>query len=179
MSTILAVVPVLNSATPTGTVTFKDGNTVLGTKPLSGGQATFTTTALDAGTRTITASYSGDKTFGVSIATLVQTVNADGTVPASGTTVKNQASHTTPPIQSNETNRSVALYNNVINQFAVQYNPRYTQVYVNGTLTKTYCNIFVWDVTALCAPIPHWVDAKGLPAADYQVGAHEIGGMTP
>ena len=170
MSTILAVVPVLNSATPTGTVTFKDGNTVLGTKPLSGGQATFTTTALDAGTRTITASYSGDKTFGVSIATLVQTVNADGTVPASGTTVKNQASHTTPPIQSNETNRSVALYNNVINQFAVQYNPRYTQVYVNGTLTKTYCNIFVWDVTsAMGAPIPHWVDAKGLPAADYQV----------
>ena len=91
-------------------------------------------------------------------------------MPASGTTVKNQASHTTPPIQSNETNRSVALYNNVINQFAVQYNPRYTQVYVNGTLTKTYCNIFVWDVTsAMGAPIPHWVDAKGLPAADYQV----------
>ena len=59
----IPVAPVLNSTTPTGTVTFKDGNTVLDTKLLSGGQATFTTAALVAGSNTITASYSGDNNF--------------------------------------------------------------------------------------------------------------------
>jgi YVTN family beta-propeller protein len=55
------------SGTPTGTVTFRDGSTVLGTGTLhagSGGdQASLTTTALPGGSYTITASYSGDSDF--------------------------------------------------------------------------------------------------------------------
>ncbi len=51
------------SGTPTGSVTFTDGSTVLSTVTLSSGTASFTTTALTIGTHTITASYSGDATF--------------------------------------------------------------------------------------------------------------------
>jgi hypothetical protein len=53
------------SGTPSGSVDFFDAttNTDLGSVPLSGGQATQTTTALDVGTHTIQAFYSGDSTF--------------------------------------------------------------------------------------------------------------------
>ncbi len=52
------------TGTPTGTVTFMDGTTVLGTGTLdSGGSATLTTSALPAGTNSITALYSGDANF--------------------------------------------------------------------------------------------------------------------
>ncbi|WP_030776268.1 Ig-like domain repeat protein [Streptomyces sp. NRRL F-2664] len=47
-----------DSGTPTGTVMFKEGATVLGSDTLDGsGQATFTTSALAAGSHTITAEY--------------------------------------------------------------------------------------------------------------------------
>ena len=45
---------------PTGTVTFSDGATVLGTAALSGNVATLTTSALPTGARQLTATYSGD-----------------------------------------------------------------------------------------------------------------------
>jgi uncharacterized repeat protein (TIGR03803 family) len=54
------------AGTPTGTVTFKDGATVLGTGTLSGGVATFTTTTLAPGTHSITALYAGDTNDGAS-----------------------------------------------------------------------------------------------------------------
>ena len=64
-----------SSGTPTGTVTFKDGATVIGTVSLSAGVATFTTAALAAGTHTITASYGGASGFAASTSpALTQTV---------------------------------------------------------------------------------------------------------
>jgi hypothetical protein len=51
------------AGTPTGTVTFKDGETTLGTDTLSGGIATFSTASLAAGTHTLTAEYRGDTNF--------------------------------------------------------------------------------------------------------------------
>src|SRR5262249_17437871 len=47
------------AATPTGTVTFKDGSKVVGTGALSGGVARLTLTTLAVGTHTLTAVYSG------------------------------------------------------------------------------------------------------------------------
>jgi hypothetical protein len=49
--------------TPTGTVTFLDGTTSLGSAALVNGVATFTTTALTGGNHSITASYGGDASF--------------------------------------------------------------------------------------------------------------------
>ena len=64
--------------TPTGTVTFMDGGTNLGTGTLNGsGVATFSTTPLSAGSHTITAAYGGDSTFtGSTSSSVSQTVNA-------------------------------------------------------------------------------------------------------
>lgn len=75
--TVMPVTP--GSGTPTGTVTFSDGTTVLGTSTLSGGTATFTTSVLTAGSHSITATYTGDTNFGPSTATVTQTVNQAST----------------------------------------------------------------------------------------------------
>jgi uncharacterized protein (TIGR03118 family) len=52
-----------NSGTPTGTVTFLDGSTRLGTAPLVNGSATFDSTFTVVGIHAITAQYSGDGAF--------------------------------------------------------------------------------------------------------------------
>lgn len=58
-----ATVASVGSGTPTGTVTFLNGSTVLGTNLLSGGVATFSTSNLPAGTNAVSACYSGDANF--------------------------------------------------------------------------------------------------------------------
>jgi hypothetical protein len=64
------------AATPTGTVTFKDGETTLGTGTLSAGTATITTSTLTAGNHNIKAVYGSDASFATSISSVVtQTVN--------------------------------------------------------------------------------------------------------
>jgi hypothetical protein len=68
------------TGTPTGSVSFMSGSTVLGTGTLSGGIATFTTSGLTAGSNSITASYSGNTMFGPSTsAILSQMVNQAST----------------------------------------------------------------------------------------------------
>jgi Bacterial Ig-like domain (group 3)/FG-GAP-like repeat len=60
----------------TGTVTFLDGSTALGTGTVTNGIATFTTSTLAAGTHSITASYGGDANYGSATSVpLSQTVN--------------------------------------------------------------------------------------------------------
>ncbi len=60
-----------------GTVSFYDNLTLLGASGITGGIATFTTSALGIGTHSITANYSGDENFGPSVApAFSQIVNA-------------------------------------------------------------------------------------------------------
>jgi hypothetical protein len=64
----------------TGTVSFMQGQTILGTRTLGSGQATFTTSSLPAGSLSITAVYSGDTQYNSSTsATLTQQVNQAAT----------------------------------------------------------------------------------------------------
>ena len=58
----------------TGTITFLDGTTTLGSGPVTKAVATFSTSTLTAGSHSITAVYSGDGNFGGSTSALVQTV---------------------------------------------------------------------------------------------------------
>ncbi len=68
------------SGTPTGSVTFYDGATDLGTASLIGNTATLPVTNLPVGTDGITASYGGDSQFGTSASsTRDVTVHQDGT----------------------------------------------------------------------------------------------------
>jgi hypothetical protein len=71
---VAAVAP--GAGTPTGTITFKDGNTVLGTVAVVNGTATLTTSFAVAGSHVITAVYSGDPNFVASSQTLTEQVNA-------------------------------------------------------------------------------------------------------
>lgn len=65
-----------SGGTPTSTVTFKDGAALLGSSPLAGGVATFTTAALTVGSHSITASYGGSATLAASMsASVIQVVN--------------------------------------------------------------------------------------------------------
>jgi len=71
------------SAAPTGSVTFKDGSTVLGTVALDASGAARLTTALAAGSHTITATYGGDAANSPSTSPpLTQQVTASSTAPA-------------------------------------------------------------------------------------------------
>jgi hypothetical protein len=73
-ATVTAVAP--GSGTPTGSVTLKDGATVLRTVALSGGKATFTTSLLTHGSHSMTAEYLGSANDVASTsAVLTQTVN--------------------------------------------------------------------------------------------------------
>jgi hypothetical protein len=76
------------TATPSGSVTFKDGSTSLGTVTLSGGSASLSMSSLSVGPHSITASYSGDSNFLSSASTaLSQVVNQ----AASTTTLSSSA----------------------------------------------------------------------------------------
>jgi Bacterial Ig-like domain (group 3)/Peptidase family M28 len=73
-ATVAAQAP--GTATPTGTVTFKDGNRTLGTSSLNAGQASFSVSNLSKGTHPVTAVYGGSSGFVTSTSpTLPQTVN--------------------------------------------------------------------------------------------------------
>ncbi len=65
VASFTATVSVLapGAGTPTGSVEFRDGPTVIGTVALTGATATFTTTALGGGSHTLTATYTGDASF--------------------------------------------------------------------------------------------------------------------
>ena len=52
-----------SGSTPTGSVTFEQGSTVLGTETLVNGQASFTVTIKKSGNVSIVASYSGDQNY--------------------------------------------------------------------------------------------------------------------
>jgi hypothetical protein len=65
---------------PTGSVQFSDGAALLGSGTVSGGRATFSTSALTGGHHTIMAQYSGDSTWPTAQASYGQTVNAPVTI---------------------------------------------------------------------------------------------------
>jgi peptidoglycan hydrolase-like protein with peptidoglycan-binding domain len=92
-----------------------------------------------------------------------ESLQFDGSRPAQGTTNTNAAQPTNPPLRGDPSRRNRSTYDNVINQFAVGNNGRYTPRDSSGDgIRDTFCNIFVWDVTrAMGAEIPHWVDSNG------------------
>jgi hypothetical protein len=94
----------------------------------------------------------------------------DGIHPAAGTTSTSRASYSHPPLTNPPGQRDPGVYSQLINQFAVGDNARYL-----AGQGKTYCNIFVWDVSrAMGAEVPHWIDAAGNIVAPGAHGANEI-----
>jgi hypothetical protein len=79
------------SGTPTGTVTFTDGSTLLATVALSGSSASFSTASLSGGSHTITATYSGDSNFTTSSGTATVTVGMAATTTLSASLASSAA----------------------------------------------------------------------------------------
>jgi len=77
-----------SSGTPSGTVSFYDGTTLLGSVTLSSLRAVYTTSSLATGTHSITAVYSGDNNFLSVTSSAVAELVQDFTIstPTSGTT---------------------------------------------------------------------------------------------
>lgn len=82
-----------SASTPTGSVNFLDGTTVLATVPLSAGAASYTSSSLALGNHTITAAYLGDNSFqtasssaaAISVITIsIGTVGSGGDASGSG-----------------------------------------------------------------------------------------------
>jgi hypothetical protein len=65
---------------PSGSVTFRDGSTVLGTSTLSGGHATLHVASLNPGLHSLSATYGGGANFAGSSGTASLTVNRDDSV---------------------------------------------------------------------------------------------------
>lgn len=80
------------AGTPTGTVSFYDGTTLLGSGTLIAGTGTFSSSALVAGVHSITAEYSGDSNFVVvTSGALTETIeNFTVSLPTGGTTATTQ-----------------------------------------------------------------------------------------
>jgi hypothetical protein len=73
-ATVHVVAP--GTGVPTGSVTFKDGATILGTRALSGaGMASVSTSSLAPGAHSITASYAGDAHFNVSMGSVSEKIS--------------------------------------------------------------------------------------------------------
>lgn len=71
----VTVTPSVGTGVPTGTITFLDASTSLGTATLNGsGMATYSTSTLSVGNHSITASYSGDSNFGSSVSPVLSQV---------------------------------------------------------------------------------------------------------
>jgi predicted secreted protein len=100
--TFTATVTSATAGTITGTVTFLDGTTQIGTGAVgAGGVATFATSALAQGSHSITAQYGGDSNYTGSTSTAVtQVVNAAAPI---GTTTALSASATTATFGTNIT----------------------------------------------------------------------------
>ena len=158
--------------TPTGTVTFLDGSTTLGTDPLSGGVATFSIATLTPGSHNITASYGTTSPFGGSTSTtLVQVVNqtpAITTQPANQSAVNGSsvtftaaASGTpTPTVQWQVSTDGGTNYTNVngatsalltFTTSAVQTGNLYEAVFTNsvGSVTSNPATLTVNTVPAI------------------------------
>lgn len=73
--TLVASVSKTSEIEPTGTITFQDGSTLIGSSQLSGGSASIVTTTLAVGSHTITAIYDGDSNYTVTSSSMSQIVS--------------------------------------------------------------------------------------------------------
>ncbi len=133
-------------STATGTVTFKDDTTVLGTGTVSGGVATFSTSALTGGVHSITAEYGGDPNFVASTSSVLsQTVNyaiiatayPHGSISPSGTvSVSSGADQTFTITPHNNFSIAEVLVDGVSQGPVASYT--FTSVTANHTIDATF-----------------------------------------
>jgi hypothetical protein len=81
------------ASSATGTMSFLDGATLLGTGTISGGVATFTTNTLSTGSHSLTASYPGDTDYSAAFSPVVTQVITKASATMSMTSSKNPSNY--------------------------------------------------------------------------------------
>ena len=130
--TFTATVP----AAATGTVTFKDGATVLGTGTLTAGQATYATSTLAAGGHSLTATYEGDASYAPSTSAVFSYTVSAKTVTITGVTAGDKVYDGSPT--------AVLTGGAVVGVITGD-----TVTVVAGTGTFSSANAGTWAVTAI------------------------------
>src|SRR5580693_1005334 len=164
-----------SAGTPTGSVSFYDGTTLLGTGTLAAGVATYTTLHLPVGALSITAVYSGDSNFStLTSAGLSETVMTAYTVTAPTTPVPVAPGGaatidiTVPPLGG--------AYNGAVTLSATGLPPGATATFNPPTVTPGSTGaptVLTIQLPALTAGIPaHDTPAnrRGLPLAPASLG---------
>ena len=158
--TLTATIAAASGTTvPTGTVTILDGSTFLGSGTLAGGIATYTTSALAAGTHPLTASYGGSTTFAGSTSSAVTVTVTAGSPdftaalsPISGTVAPGQSLTTTVTLTpSNGFNQTVVLSCSGLPAGAT-CSFSSASVAVNGSATTSTLTIATAPATAMSSP---------------------------
>jgi hypothetical protein len=116
-----------STGTPTGTVTFLDGATTLGSGTVASGKAAYTTTALTTGSHNITAVYSGDTAFSTSTSSAV---NVAVTAPA-----KTTPTVTVSPSSSSITTTQALTVTTTVSGGSGKPTPTGTVTLTSGTYT--------------------------------------------
>jgi RHS repeat-associated protein len=171
------------SSGPTGTVTFYDSGTLIGTGTISGTTATLTTTALAVGAHTITAGWAGNTNYSsVTSSAITQTVSqAALTITASSATVsygapvptitplysgwvngQSSSSLTTQPTCTTAYATTSAAGSSPSTSCSGAVDANYTISYVAGTVTITQSNVIL-----SCSPTPI---TYGTPLSVSQLG---------
>jgi probable HAF family extracellular repeat protein len=122
------------SGTPTGTVTFEDGMTALGSASLSGGKAIFTTSGLAPGSHSISVQYGGNGDFLASDSaafTLTVIASSFPTQPVPTQSAPTQSALTTSA-RSSTHGKPVTLTDTVKLRGAVRGTPTGTVMFMNG-----------------------------------------------
>jgi Bacterial Ig-like domain (group 3) len=145
------------AVTPTGTVAFNEGGSLIGTGTLSGGVATFTTSALAVGGHTITTDYSGDTNHNTSMGSLIgnpQVVNPQRTPlaqPAPSATI----SKSTPKSVIRRPGQKVTITGKNLDPQSARVHLRAGAVRIDGTIDKTSSSdtklVAMFDLSPLAA----------------------------
>ncbi|MBK7858321.1 MAG: hypothetical protein IPJ65_06800 [Archangiaceae bacterium] len=112
--------------------------------------------------RSVVGATTGERSMGESPASKAPAASFDGRAPAPELTGRDLFKTVQAPVQSREGRRSGPLLQQVLNQFAVEHNPRYAP---DGP-GKGRGHIFVWDVSrAMSCEVPHFIGMKELNLA--------------
>lgn len=88
----------VSSTSATGTITFYDGATTMGSAAVSSGAATFSTAALGAGSHSITASYGGDSSYSGSTSPAITQVVNPAVLTVTATARSKASGQSDPPL---------------------------------------------------------------------------------
>jgi hypothetical protein len=132
-----AVAETSGSGVPTGTVTFYDGATSLGSGALSSGRATFSTSSLAVGSHSVTASYGGDASNLSSTSAAVSVTITPATPAALTTPTPGSTLGTSNVVFTWTAGTGVTEYNLWLGTSA----PGSSGLYVSGWLTTTSATV--------------------------------------